>query len=477
MMGQTPPYLDSNSHEARYEVDVGVADMKEQLQVIPDEHDRDVSVGKRRAAREVMAVPNRPHVVIIGAGFGGLYAARALKRADVLVTVIDRHNYHLFQPLLYQVGTATLSPSHIAYPIRAILRRQANTRVILGDVVAVNTSNRQVRLRDGEIAYDYVIMAAGATHSYFGHPEWEPYAPGLKSIDDALEIRRRILLAFEQAERETDVAKRRALLTFVIIGGGPTGVELAGAIGEMACKEMVQDFRTIDPRDTRTILVEAGPRILPSFAGELSVKAEASLTTLCVEVWKNSPVTSIQSGLVIMGQQRLEAATVLWAAGVAASPLARSLNAPLDSAGRVLVASDLSVPDHPETFVIGDLAAFLHQTGKPLPGLAPVAVQQGRHAAQNVIRLCQGLPTMPFHYRERGALATIGRAAAVAQFGSLKLSGALAWILWSWVHIFVLIGFRNRVMVFLEWVWAYVTHQRSGRLITGRDERLGAQGP
>ena len=424
-----------------------------------------------------MTIPDRPHVVIVGAGFGGLYAARALKRADVRITVIDQHNYHLFQPLLYQVGTATLSPSHIAYPIRAILGRQANTRVILADVVAINTSDRQVLFRDGKIGYDYVILAAGATHSYFGHPEWEPHAPGLKSIEDALEIRRRILLAFEKAERETDEARRRALLTFVIVGGGPTGVELAGAIVEMACKELVRDFRTIDPRDTRTILVESGPRILPSFAEELSVKAEVSLTTLGVEVRKNSPVTSIQPGLVVIGQQRLDAATVLWAAGVAASPLARSLNAPLDSAGRVLGAPDLSVPGHPDAFVIGDLAAFLHQTGTPLPGLAPVAVQQGRHAVQNVLRVCHGLPTVPFHYRERGMLATIGRAAAVAQFGTLKLSGTLAWIIWSGMHIFVLIGFRNRVMVFLEWVWAYVTHQRSARLITGHNERPSSQGP
>ncbi len=415
----------------------------------------------------------RPRVVIIGAGFGGLNAARALKRADVLVTVIDQHNYHLFQPLLYQVGTATLSPNSIAYPIRAIMRRQANTRVILTEVVAINPSDRQVLLRDGLIGYDYVILAAGATHSYFGHPEWEPHAPGLKSIEDALEIRRRILLAFERAERETDAARRRALLTFVIVGGGPTGVELAGAIAEMACKEMVRDFRNIDPRETRTILVEAGPRILPSFAERLSANAEASLKELGVEVWKNSPVTSIQPGLVGLGPQHLAAGTVLWAAGVAASPLARSLQVPLDSAGRVLVEPDLSIPGHPDVFVIGDLAAFLHQTGKPLPGLAPVAVQQGRHAARNVLRLCHGLPTVPFHYRERGTLATIGRAAAVAQFGNLKLSGAVAWIVWSVAHIFLLIGFRNRVMVFLEWVWAYLARQRSARLITGHDKRPG----
>ena len=424
-----------------------------------------------------MIIPDHPHVVIVGAGFGGLHAARALKRADVRITVIDHHNYHLFQPLLYQVGTATLSPNNIAYPIRAIVRRQTNTRVILAEAVAIEVSDRKVLLRDGEIGYDYLILAAGATHSYFGHPEWEPHAPGLKSIEDALEIRRRILLAFERAERETDEAKRRALLTFVVVGGGPTGVELAGAIAEMACKVMTREFRTIDLRETRTILAEAGPRILPSFAESLSAKAEASLKHLCVEVWKNSPVTSIQPSMVIIGQRPIAAATVLWAAGVAASPLARSLNVPVDSAGRVLVGPDLSIPGYPDVFVIGDLAAFLHQTGKPLPGLAPVAVQQGRHAARNILRTCQGLLTIPFHYRNRGTLATIGRAAAVAQFGNFKLSGALAWIIWSWVHIFFLIGFQNRIMVFFAWAWAYITLQRSARLITGHDERPGTPWP
>jgi len=424
-----------------------------------------------------MTNPEPPHVVIVGAGFGGLHAAQALKRADVRVTVIDRHNYHLFQPLLYQVGTASLSPSSIAYPIRAILRRQANVRVILAEVTAIELSQRKVLLRDGEISYDYLILAAGASHSYFAHPEWERHAPGIKSIEDALEIRRRILLAFERAERETDQARRRALLTFVIVGGGPTGVELAGAISEMACKEMVRDFRAIDPQETRTLLVEAGPRILPSFAEELSVKAEASLTRLCVEVRKNSRVTSIRPGLVVIGEQPLHAATVLWAAGMAASPLTRSLKVPVDAVGRVLVAPDLSVPDHPNAFVIGDMASFLNHAGKPLPGLAPVAVQQGRHAARNILRLCHGLSTAPFRYRERGTLATIGRSAAVAQFGQLKMSGALAWIVWSWVHIFLLIGFRSRVMVFLEWVWAYVTRRRSARLIFGPDEKPDVQAP
>jgi NADH dehydrogenase len=433
---------------------------------------------RRQAPRgKTIALSGRPHVVIVGAGFGGLYAARALKRADVRITVIDRHNYHLFQPLLYQVGTASLSPSNIAYPIRAILRRQANASVILAEATAIELSKRKVLFRDGEIAYDYLILAAGARHSYFAHPEWEPHAPGIKSIEDALEIRRRILLAFEKAERETDKATRRALLTFVIVGGGPTGVELAGAIAEMACKEMVRDFRSIDPKETRTVLVEAGPRILPSFAEELSLKAEASLTNLCVEVWKNASVTSILPGRVVIGRQPLHAATVLWAAGMAASPLTRSLKVPVDAAGRVLVAPDLSVPGHPEAFVIGDIAAFLNRNGKPLPGLAPVAVQQGRHAARNALRLRRGLSTLPFQYRERGTLATIGRAAAVAQFGKLKLSGTLAWIVWSTVHIFLLIGFHSRVMVFMEWLWAYVSHRRTARLIFGYDEKRGGQAP
>lgn len=417
------------------------------------------------------AVP--PHVVVIGAGFGGLRAVRALERADARITLIDRHNYHLFQPLLYQVATATLSPHNIAYPIRSILRRQRNARVFMAEAVGIAASDRTVVLRDGEIRYDYLILAAGAGHSYFGHAEWQPLAPGLKTIEDALEVRRRVLSAFERAEREPDEARRRALLTFVIVGGGPTGVELAGAIGEMACKEMVRDFRMIDPRETNTILVEAGPRILPSFTEDLSGKAEASLRKLCVDVRTHSPVTSIRQGIIMMGAQSVAAETVLWAAGVAASPLAGSLKVPLDSAGRVLVEPDLSIPGHPEVFVIGDLAAFLHQTGKPLPGLAPVAIQQGRHAAYNVLRLSHGLPTTTFRYRERGALATIGRAAAVAQFGRLKLWGLPAWIVWSAAHIFFLIGFRHRLMVFLEWMWAYLARRRSARLITGESARSG----
>ncbi|MDE2180184.1 MAG: NAD(P)/FAD-dependent oxidoreductase [candidate division NC10 bacterium] len=414
-----------------------------------------------------MNVQNRPHVVIVGAGFGGLYAVRSLKDADVRITVIDRRNYHLFQPLLYQVATASLSPADIAYPIRGVLNSQKNTGVFLAEAIAVDVNTRKVILEDGETNYDYLILATGVCHSYFGHPEWEIYAPGLKDVDDALEIRRRILLAFEKAERETDEARRQALLTFVIVGGGPTGVELAGAIGEIACKVMVGDFRTINPQDARIILVEAGPRILPSFPEDLSAKAEASLRRLSVDVRKNFPVTAIKADAVVIRNEQIPAATVLWAAGVTASPLARSLGVPLDRAGRVLVEPDLSIPGYPEVFVIGDLAAITDHAGHQLPGLAPVAIQQGRHAVHNILRRCQGLPSEAFRYVDRGILTTIGRAAAVAEFGTVKLSGFLAWIAWIFIHIFFLIGFRNRFIVLFEWAWAYATWHRSARLITG----------
>lgn len=419
-----------------------------------------------------MNLRDRPHVVIVGAGFGGLYAARALKRADVGITVIDRHNYHLFQPLLYQVATAGLSPADIAYPIRGVFNRQKNAGVFLAEATEVDPDASKVILQDGEIAYDYLILATGAGHSYFGHPEWEAHAPGLKGVDDALEIRRRILLAFEKAEREGDEARRRALLTFVIVGGGPTGIELAGAIGEIAYRVMVRDFRTINPQDAHIILVEAGPRVLPAFPEDLSSKAEASLRRLRVEVRKNCPVTSIRSGVVMVADEQIPAATVIWAAGVTASPLAQSLGVPLDRAGRVLVEPDLSVPGHPEVFVIGDLAAIADHTGHQLPGLASVAIQQGRHAAHNILRRCQGLPSAPFHYADRGTLATIGRAAAVAQFGPVRLSGFLAWIAWIFIHIFFLIGFRNRFIVLFEWAWAYATWHRAARLITGGGNRM-----
>jgi NADH dehydrogenase len=410
---------------------------------------------------------NRPRVVIVGAGFGGLTAARALKNTDVQVTVVDRRNHHLFQPLLYQVATAGLSPGDIAAPIRAILARQQNARVLLEEVVGVDLAARKLKLHDGELEYDFLILATGARHAYFGHEDWEPMAPGLKTLEDALEIRRRILLGFEKAERETDAAKRSEFLTFVIVGGGPTGVELAGAIAEISRRVMVRDFRAIDPRAARVILIEAGPRILPSYPENLSAAAEASLKKLGAEVWTQASVTSVAPDQIVAGGRTLRAATVLWAAGVAASPLARSLGVELDRVGRAMVQPDLSLPGHPEAFVIGDLAAFTHQTGKPLPGIAPVAIQQGRHTARNILRAIRGMPSEPFHYSDKGNLATIGRAAAVVDFGKLKFSGFFAWVAWLCIHIFFLIGFRNRFVVLFDWAWAYFTNQRGARLITG----------
>lgn len=415
-----------------------------------------------------------PRVVIVGGGFGGLYAARALGRAPVEVTVVDRTNHHVFQPLLYQVATASLAPSQIAYPIRGVLRRQQNTRVLLAEVTRIDVASRQVVLLDGEIGYDYLILAAGARHSYFGHPEWETLAPGLKTLDDALDIRGRILLAFEKAERETDPAKRAQLLTFVVVGGGPTGVELAGAIGEIACKVMARDFRTIDTRETRTILVEAGPRILPAFPAELSERAERSLERLCVEVRTTEAVTRLEPGAVWLGSDRVASATVLWAAGVAPSPLARSLGVPLDRAGRVVVNADLTIPGHPEVCVIGDLAACTDPSGKPLPGLAPVAIQQGEHAARTIRSALRGVAPAPFRYRDKGTMATIGRAAAVVDLGRLRFSGYPAWLVWCFIHILWLIGFRNRFVVLIEWAWAYVRFARSARLITGAVRAAGS---
>ncbi|MBI4166105.1 MAG: NAD(P)/FAD-dependent oxidoreductase [Acidobacteria bacterium] len=408
-----------------------------------------------------------PHVLIVGAGFGGLYAAKALAGELVRITVIDRRNHHLFQPLLYQVATAALSPGDIAHPIRAILSRQKNVRVLLAEASAVNLQSKKVTLRDGEITYDYLILATGVRHAYFGHNEWEKWAPGLKSLEDALEMRRRILLAFEKAEREPDEKRRRELLTFLIIGGGPTGVELAGAIAEISRQVMVRDFRTIDPGEAQVILVEGGPRVLPSYPDDLSAKAEKSLAQLGVQAWKGAPVTSISEKEVRVGDRIVVAGTTLWAAGVEASPLARSLGVKLDRAGRVLVEPDLTIPGHHDAFVIGDLADLAGKDGKPLPGVCPVAIQQGRHVAHNIRRACQGKPLRPFEYFDKGSLATIGRAAAVADFGWIKFSGFLAWAAWLFVHIFFLIGFRNRFVVMFEWAWAYFTFQRAARLITG----------
>jgi NADH dehydrogenase len=413
--------------------------------------------------------------VIIGGGFGGLDAARALAGAPVRVTLLDRHNYHLFQPLLYQVATASLSPGDIASPIRWVLRHQQNVQVLLADARAIDPSARRVTLDPGpEISYDYLILATGAAHSYFGHPEWAARAPGLKTLDDALEIRRRVLLAFEAAERERDPQAQRRLLTFVIVGGGPTGVELAGALAEIARQSLRQDFRSIRPESARIILLEGGPHVLATFPATLQRTARASLARLGVEVRTGSVVTNVDEQGVQFGGEHISAQTVLWAAGVAASPLARSLGVPLDRAGRVLAEPTLRVPGHAEIFVVGDVCA-LHQDGRPLPGVAQVAKQEGAHAARNVARAIRGEPVLPFRYRDFGNMATIGRGSAVADFGRITASGFVAWLIWIFIHIFWLIGFRSRFVVLGEWAWAYVTFQRRVRLITG--ERLRPDSP
>ena len=408
-----------------------------------------------------------PHVVIVGGGFGGLYAARELAGQPVRVTLLDRRNHHLFQPLLYQVATAALNPSDIAAPLRSVLRKAANVTVLLAGVAQVNLANRQLALDRGELGYDALVLAAGASHAYFGHDDWEVLAPGLKTLEDALEIRRRVLLAYEAAEREQDGAEQLALLTFVVIGGGPTGVELAGALGEISRQTIARDFRLIDPTKARIILLEGGSRILGTFPESLARRAEDALGRIGVEVRTRAVVTRVTPDAVWLGGEQIRARTVLWAAGVAAAPLARTLGAPVDRAGRVLVEPDLSIPGHPEAFVIGDMCAFLHQTGTPLPGVAPVAIQQGRAVADNVLRRLSGQPTHPFRYRDKGSMATIGRAAAVAVVGRLRLSGLVAWLAWLLVHIMFLIGFRNRFLVLFEWAWAYITWQRGARLITG----------
>jgi NADH dehydrogenase len=408
-----------------------------------------------------------PHIVIIGGGFGGLYTARGLKHVEADVTLVDRHNYHLFQPLLYQVATAGLNPSDIAAPIRGIVRNQKNVSVILGEAIAIDVEQKRVQLTDGALPYDFLVVATGATHSYFGHPEWEQYAPGLKSIDDALEIRRRVLLAFEAAERETDPETQQALLTFVVIGAGPTGVELAGALSEIARQTMVRDFRNIRPESARVILLEGKERVLPPYPPDLSEKARRQLVDLGVEVLTGAVVTDVNDREVRMGDRSIATRTVLWGAGVQASPLAKSLGVPLDRAGRVLVEPDLSIPGHPEVFVIGDLAAVEQHDGSFVPGVAPAAIQAGQHMALNLERAVAGQPRRPFKYRDKGSLATIGRAAAVADFGKLRFGGFLAWMAWLVIHIFFLIGFRNRFLVITQWAWAYLTYQRGARLITG----------
>jgi len=433
---------------------------------------------------------SKARVVIVGAGFGGLNAARALGKAGLQITVVDRKNFHTFQPLLYQVATAGLSPGEIAAPIRSILRSHKNVEVLMGEVTGFDLERRIVQTPDAEIPYDYLIIAAGATHSYFGHEDWEPLAPGLKTIEDALEIRRRVLLAFELAERQAAAGESELPLNFVVVGGGPTGVELAGTLAEISRHALAHEFRSIDPRRTHILLIEGGPRVLPTYPEDLSRSAEEQLRGLGVEVRTSAMVTLVEPGAVDIGETRLPATVVLWAAGVAASPLGKKLGAPVDRAGRVPVQADLSLPGHSEVFVIGDLAAAKDEQGKMLPGVAPVAIQEGKFVAKLIReevervgtnRNIEGAPALSrplrqdgggdsrpaFHYWDKGSLATIGRAAAVAQFGKIHISGFIAWLSWLFVHILFLIGFRNRLLVFIQWAWSYVTYERGARLITG----------
>jgi NADH:ubiquinone reductase (H+-translocating) len=412
-----------------------------------------------------------PEVVIIGAGFGGLYAARALRDAPVHVTVIDKRNHHLFQPLLYQVATAALNPADIAAPVRSILRKQRNAEVILGEVKGIDVPNRRVELNDGAVSFDYCIVATGATHSYFGNDHWSELAPGLKTIEDALEIRRRIFLAFEAAERESDPAKRTSWMTFVVVGGGPTGVELAGSLAEIARHTLSRDFRRIRPSEARVILLEGLEHVLPTYPEKLSAKARRQLEAIGVEVQTSRRVTGIDAEGVSLGEERIPARTVLWAAGVRASELGASLGAPLDRAGRVLVESDLTIPGSDRLFVIGDLAAVADGEGW-VPGVAQAAMQAGEYAARRIVDHMNGRPTPPFRYRNKGNMATIGRAAAVADLSWFHLSGLPAWLAWTFVHILFLIGFRNRLLVMIQWAWSYLTYNRGARLITGSPEKL-----
>jgi NADH dehydrogenase FAD-containing subunit len=421
-----------------------------------------------------------PHrVVVVGAGFGGLQAARRLAALPVQLTVIDQRNHHLFQPLLYQVATAGLSPADIAAPIRSVLSGRANARVLLARVTGIDRATREVVAEGRRAPYDTLVVATGARHSYFGHDEWEPFAPGLKSIEDATGIRRRILLAFEHAEAATDMADRHARLTFVVVGGGPTGVELAGAIAELGKVALARDFNAIDPRDARVVLIEAGPRLLPSFPETLSGKALRALESLGVEVKLGNPVTACDAEGVSLGGQRIAARTILWAAGVTASPAAAWLDAKHDKAGRVEVGPDLTLPGDPSVFVIGDTARVRGADGAVLPGVAPVAKQQGEHVARVIAARLHGRPApAPFRYRDAGSLATIGRGRAVADFGWLRLSGRLAWLLWGAVHIAFLIGFRNRAAVLLDWIWSYLSFRRGARLITaGPGDQTGRSMP
>ena len=417
-------------------------------------------------------MPALPRIVIIGGGFGGITAAKKLRRANAQVTVVDRTNHFIFQPLLYQVATASLAPSEITAPIRWILRRSKNTEVLLAEVREIDPARRVIRIDEAlrEIPYDYLIVATGSRHAYFGHDEWEPYAPGLKAIEDATEIRRRFLLAYEIAEKIDGESERQEYLTFVIVGGGPTGVELAGALPFIAKKTLAPDFRRIDARKTRVVLIEAGPRILPTFPEDLAAHATQDLKDLGVEVMVNSAVTGVEADGVRIGAEKIRARTAFWAAGNKASPVGEFLGAPLDRAGRIKVSPDLSVPGHPEIFVVGDLAALV-QDGRQVPGVGPAAIQEGASAGKNIVRDLRKQPRKNFRYRNKGDLATIGRSRAIADLGWIRFSGRFAWFFWLFVHIMYLVGFRNRLSVLFEWAYAYFTYQHGARLITDTERR------
>ncbi len=419
----------------------------------------------------------RPRVVVIGAGFAGLNAAKSLANAPVDVTVVDRKNHHTFQPLLYQVALAVLSPAEIASPVRTVLRRAANTQVLLGEVEGFDLQKRLVLLDDLDLPYDYLIVAAGATHAYFGHPEWEEFAPGLKTLEDATEIRRRILLAFETAEREVIAHRTPPPLHFVVVGAGPTGVELAGAISDIAGRHLMKEFRAIDPQQSRIILLEGGPRVLPTYSEDLSASAERQLKEMGVEVRTNAMVTNIEDGVVSVGKEKIPASVILWGAGVAASSLGKMLGVPVDKAGRVVVQPDLTVPGYPEVFVVGDLASAKRHNGQPVPGVAPAAIQMGKFAARQIKRAVEAQPREKFEYLDKGSLATIGRSRAVADFGKLHISGYFAWLAWLFIHLLFLVGFRNRLFVLSEWAWAYLTYNHSARLITDPMEKEPAEKP
>jgi NADH dehydrogenase len=413
------------------------------------------------------------HVLIVGGGFAGLNAAKGLgNAAGIDVTLVDRTNHHLFQPLLYQVAMAGLSPADIAAPIRSMLSRYRNIRVLQGDVQALDLERHVAVANFGELPFDYLILACGARHSYFGHNEWEQYAPGLKNLEQATEIRRRVLSAYEEAERSNSAEDRKRLLTFAIVGGGPTGVELAGAIGEMSRFTLAKDFRSIDPSLARVILLEAGPRILPMFSEQQAARATRDLEHLGVQVWTSSAVTKIDGEGVEIGHERIRAATVLWAAGVKASPLGQAAGLQVDRQGRVIVEPDLSVKGYANVFVAGDQASFTHQTGKPLPGTAPVAMQQGRYLARTIRRELAGKPRQPFLFIDKGQMATIGRSRAIVEMGRMKMAGFKAWLLWLVVHIYYLTGFKNRLLVVLQWAWSYVSFRRGARLIVSKEWRF-----